>query len=221
MPPLLGHNLEVNALAISGDGRFLASGNKDGEVLLWDTQIPPPNRGVQILPSRIRKVTPLAVSRMVLCESEDHRWSLMDLLTLGEEPLPPSELAPNGSQPRFTPKRYRRSEPRLDRASLGLHGQLCDPAISPDGKLLVVGSQSGQIGFFDATSLPKIKTIKIDRSNLGSIFAVAFSPDGRRLVLSSGGPQGIELWDVAISTWASGIHGRWEYAPGQCGANST
>ncbi|HET6407607.1 MAG TPA: serine/threonine-protein kinase, partial [Chthoniobacteraceae bacterium] len=37
--PLRGHNHEVNALAISNATHLVASGNKEGELLLWDTQI--------------------------------------------------------------------------------------------------------------------------------------------------------------------------------------
>jgi WD40 repeat protein len=67
--------------------------------------------------------------------------------------------------------------------------------VSPDGKLLVVASESGEIGFYDASTLDMIE---VSRSNLSSIFSIAFSPNGKRLVLSSGGDAGISIWDTTI-----------------------
>ena len=191
--PLRGHNHEVNAIAISDASHLLASGSKDGEVLLWDTRVPRPANGRRDLPAHIQSVTALPVSRMVLGRTADGKWSLIDLLTLAEEPLPASEMSPDGQTPRFLPNKDRRAAKPLERAALGLHGPLSAPAFSPDGKLMVVASESGEIGFYDAASRAKMDIV---RSNLPSVFGVAFSPDGERLALSSGGDRGIALWSV-------------------------
>jgi WD40 repeat protein len=192
---LRGHNLEVNALAVSKDGRFLATGSKDGEVLLWDTSVPPMAGGRRELPSHLSRVVPLGVNRMVLGQASTGGWFLVDLLTLAEQALPPSELSKDGSYPSFIPPATQQPPPAYDQAALGLTGRINAHAVSPDGKLLVLASDSGEIGVYDAVSLAKIEIV---RSNLRSVFGIAFSPNGRRFVLSSGGDEGIAVWDVAL-----------------------
>jgi len=193
--PLRGHNHEVNAVAFSTESHLLATGNKDGEVFLWDTQMPQPAKGRQRLPPHIQTVVPLPVSRMVLGRTSDGKWSLIDLLTLAEEPLPASELSSDGNNPSLIPKEHLPAAISFEKGRLGFHDTTTVSAVSPDGKLLVVASESGEIGFFNAVSLARIEIV---RSNLPSVFGVAFSPDGQRLVVSTGGRDGIAVWDALI-----------------------
>jgi serine/threonine protein kinase/WD40 repeat protein len=193
--PLRGHNHEVNAIAISDKSHLIASGNKDGEVLLWDTRIQRLANGRRDLPSHIQSAVALPVSRTVLGRTADGKWSLVDLLTLAEQPLPPSQISADGLYPKLFPSKYRRSPKAIDKGLLGLRGRLSAPAISPDGKMMVVASESGEIGFYDAKSLARIDIV---RSNLPSVFGATFSPDSQRVVLSTGGDGGVTVWDATI-----------------------
>ncbi len=64
-----------------------------------------------------------------------------------------------------------------------------------DGKVLITGSESGLLQFWDATSTELLgKAVKFD----GPISALDLSPDGQRLAVGSG--KQIEIWDVTTRT---------------------
>jgi WD40 repeat protein len=191
--PLRGHNHEVNALAISNATHLVASGNKEGELLLWDTQIRRPASGRRSLPPHIEIAKTLPVSRMVVGRGVDGKWSLIDLLTMTEEPLPDPRFPSPDEYPGLTPKRRAPLVQELDGVRLGLN-QIAASALSPDGKLLAVGTDFGLVGLYEPATLKKIDIL---RSNHVGICGVAFSPDNLRLVLASHGEHGIALWDTA------------------------
>jgi len=66
-------------------------------------------------------------------------------------------------------------------------------AVSPDGRLVASSSFSGQIQLLDPAKGELIETL---HGHLNSAFGIAFSPDGRRLISSSGGRETVKLWDV-------------------------
>ncbi len=191
--PLLGHDDEVNAVAISDATRLVVTGSKNGEVMLWDRRIERTLGGLRRFPSDIEKVHTLPVADVVAGKSYDGTWWLIDLRTLAREPLPASELSEDGKYPVFAmPGFQRKPKPAPDRAE-GMNGPLEARAVSPDGKTEVVVSQSGQFGFYEVASGKKID---VYRSELPTIFGVAYSPKGDRLVLTHGGEDGIVLWDI-------------------------
>ncbi len=65
-------------------------------------------------------------------------------------------------------------------------------ALSPAG-LVASSTGGGEVRFFDPV---KGELIEAVHGHLNAIFALAFSPDGRRLVSSSGGREAVKLWDV-------------------------
>ena len=66
-------------------------------------------------------------------------------------------------------------------------------SVSPDGKLVASASDSGQVRLFSASKGELIESVQ---GHLNGAHGVAFSPDGRRLISTSGGREAVKLWDV-------------------------
>ena len=66
-------------------------------------------------------------------------------------------------------------------------------AISPDGRLVASSTLDGQVLLFDPAKGELIESL---HGHLNGVFSIAFSPDGRRLISSSGGREAVKLWDV-------------------------
>ncbi len=195
-PPLRGHAHEVSAVALSSQGDLLASGGKDGEVLLWDPRSPPPAKGMGKLPGGIVELRFVPESRLVAARTVDFQWLLIDPATLDAEPVLQSVTPPGetGYAPLVARKDRRRPPPSgVDEPRLGLRGKVTAHATSPDGNLFVAVSDGGEIGFYDAKTYIRLG---IRRSHLSSVFGITFSPEGNFLALSSGGDNGIVVWDA-------------------------
>ncbi len=76
-----------------------------------------------------------------------------------------------------------------------VHGKfdLTDLASSPDGKLVASTSNSGYLELLDPIKGELVESIK---GHMNGAHGVAFSPDGRRLITTSGGREAVKLWDV-------------------------
>jgi WD40 repeat protein len=66
-------------------------------------------------------------------------------------------------------------------------------AVSPDGELVAVSSEGGQVRLFDPAEGERIEDL---HGHLNAAFGLAFSPDGRRLISASTGREAVKLWDV-------------------------
>jgi len=88
----------------------------------------------------------------------------------------------------------------------GHNRQVLCIAISSNGKLLASGSEDRTIGLWDLPSRRMKSTIRLPKD---SVACLAFSPDGR--VLAAGGPEGtIRRWDTATGTEMPPLEGhRW------------
>ena len=65
---------------------------------------------------------------------------------------------------------------------------------SPDGGLVASSTGGGLVRLFDPAKGELIEPI---HGHLNAAFAMAFSPDGRRLISASGGREAVKLWDVS------------------------
>ena len=86
------------------------------------------------------------------------------------------------------------SPPALSQAVRVLEGGgwVSSVAFSPDGRLLVSGSNDGTIRLWDVTAGKELRRLEGQGK---AVFSVAFSPDGRLLASASEDPT-IRLWDV-------------------------
>jgi serine/threonine protein kinase len=67
-------------------------------------------------------------------------------------------------------------------------------AVSPDGGLVAVSNEGGQVRLFDPAKAERIEDL---HGHLNAAFGLAFSQDGRRLISAGGRREAIKLWDVA------------------------
>jgi hypothetical protein len=72
----------------------------------------------------------------------------------------------------------------------GVQGKV---AFSPDGKHFAAPSELGHATTWETATIREVATI---RGFLLGVHSVAFSPDGRRLAIGSGGKEAVKLWDV-------------------------
>jgi WD40 repeat protein len=66
-------------------------------------------------------------------------------------------------------------------------------AVSPDGGRVASATSAGQVRLFDPFKAELIESV---HGHLNGASCVAFSPDGRRLISTSGGREAVKLWDV-------------------------
>ncbi|MHC1763949.1 MAG: protein kinase [Verrucomicrobiia bacterium] len=66
-------------------------------------------------------------------------------------------------------------------------------ALSPDGRLLAVPTREGSVAVFDVKRMERPAVL---HGHMQSVLGVAFSPDGKRLVSTSGAGEAVKIWDV-------------------------
>ena len=66
-------------------------------------------------------------------------------------------------------------------------------AVSPDGRLVASATSAGLVRLFDPFKAELIESV---HGHLNGASCVAFSPDGQRLISTSGGREAVKLWDV-------------------------
>ena len=66
--------------------------------------------------------------------------------------------------------------------------------VSPDGRQVAAPLQNGDVRLYDATSGDLTASL---RGHQGAASDACFSPDGRRVMTTSGGREAVKLWDIA------------------------
>jgi WD40 repeat protein/DNA-binding SARP family transcriptional activator len=211
------HGGFVRGIAFSPDGRILASGGHDGNIILWDSAPGSDGYGEQIgqpLADHEDWVTSLAFSPdgdYLASTGRDNLVILWDMTPLLESGRAPTGEALTGHQDSvwavaFGPDGNRlvsgagdsnvilwdvmASHP-IAREFAGHEDDISDLAISPDGSTLTTASEDGTFIFWDVSTgdlvLPPIT------AGQSEVHSLAFSPDGR--VLATGSLDGmIQFW---------------------------
>ena len=170
---LRGHKDLIRSLAVSPDGRWLASGSRDGTARLWDLKQTDKNQ-----PGRVIKVSKHEGSKApedirCLAFSPDSR-----LLAIGDNAF---ELCV-----------YEITSDRMvysDKGSRSIHAV----TFSPRGDMIASGDGLGTVTLL--TWPGRQKRILKAHSGQGGVMSLAFHPDGKEL--ASGGVDGsVAIWDI-------------------------
>ncbi|HVO42117.1 MAG TPA: TIR domain-containing protein, partial [Aggregatilineales bacterium] len=89
-------------------------------------------------------------------------------------------------------------------------------AVSPDGKMILTGDETGAATLWDRASGQLIRKLVLDPSVKygGDVMAVAFSPDGRFALTGSAGDGAVTLFDVGTGQLVQKYEGHTDYVTG-------
>jgi WD40 repeat protein len=167
--------LDVNTIAISPDGRWVAAGGSDqgNQILIYDVEkkkLNPP------LPLHDKGVTSLAFSlnsAYLVSASFDHTIKVWDLKM--------------GAVVRAI-----RNGHVVDGKSRPVNAV----AFSPDGKLLASGGNDGFLRLWETKSGQQKSALP----TVVAVDSIAFSPDGARVAAAGGPGRKVHIWDVETGT---------------------
>jgi WD40 repeat protein/serine/threonine protein kinase len=202
---LKGHTNIVNFIALSPDGKRLASASDDQTVKVWDTTS---GQEVLTLKGHTNVVWSVAFSpdgKRLASASDDQTVKVWDA-TSGQEVLTLKGHTSGVRSVAFSPDGKRLASASEDHmvkvwdASSGqemltLKGHEEDVycvAFSPDGKRLASAGVDQTVRVWDGTTGQELLTLK---GHTNWVASVAFSPDGKRLA-SAGWQQTIKVWDT-------------------------
>jgi len=212
------HSKSVKVLKYSPDGKILASSGDDNTIHLWDSVT-----GKEIAwrlghQSQVTAVGFLPGGERLLSMSSDGSarvWEMRTGKQIRRISIDPGRIfqgsAPLGLVPGTSLFVAGNTEVNLVDADSGkivreIHNQrlsLTTPAMSANGKLVVVGDFEGRVQVVEVKTGRKIRSLNlVDKPGVAAL-ALAFSPDAsllastHRLRFAAGDPSGVCLTDVA------------------------
>lgn len=167
--PVKAHTALVHAVAVSPDGKTLATAGFDNTVKLWDIGADGALKEKKVLAGHTGPVYAVVFhpkdDKIVATASQDKTARIWDV-TDGKT-----------------------------KAELKGHTDIVDTiAFSPDGKALATAGADKSVRLWNPADGKELKTLG---SHDGSVYAVAFSPDGKLLASAGAGKDSlVKIWDV-------------------------
>ncbi len=220
---LKGHRYAVRAIAISSDGQTLMSGSSDKTIKLWNLKtgqlirtlqesqpvydlLPSPD-GQNLVsvsapdisyPSPTVKLWNLKTGQVIRTFSDFADFSPYPLLS------PDGQILVTGSNDNSIRMWNARTGARI-RSLISHSAPIRRLAISPDGQFLASSSADGSVKLWNFKTGQIIRTIP----NLGDIYRLVFSSDGRTLAMHDG--RGIQLWNWRLPQKIRTIEGDYNF----------
>ncbi|BAZ00951.1 protein kinase [Tolypothrix tenuis PCC 7101] len=202
---LEGHSSLIRSVAISPDGKTLASGSDDKTIKLWNLKT---GKQIRTLTGHSHWVFSVAISpdgKTLASGSIDDTIKLWNLET-GEQirtltghsgDVNSVAISPDGKtlvsgSINGTIELWNLETGEQIRTLDGHSSNVYSVAISPDGKTLVSGSVDKTIKLWNLKTGKEIRTLK---GHSSTVFSVAISPDGKTLV-SGSGDNTIKVWNL-------------------------
>ncbi|MBC7878530.1 MAG: PD40 domain-containing protein [Anaerolineales bacterium] len=217
-----GHTDYIYGVAISPDGKYLATGSVDQTVRLWDMAT---GETIRVLTGHTYTIDGVVFSpdgKYLLSGSHDGTARLWEVATGQTVKVFPTTISmgnvafsPDG---KYFAAAYADSIGRIWDVTTGqivhtLAGHtdlLTRVAYSPDGKYVLTGSGDNTARLWDSMSGEQVQVFA---GHTHGISAVAFSPDGK--TIATGDDASVRLWDISTAkvvqefsghqTWISGI----------------
>ncbi|HLO15335.1 MAG TPA: hypothetical protein VK206_10930 [Anaerolineales bacterium] len=164
--PLFGHSDSVISVAFSPDGKILASGGQDHNIIFWNP------------------ITRQPIGKPL----EGHQASVLSLAF-----SPDGSILASGSDDDTIILWNVKTHERIGQPLKGHQDAVYSIAYSPDGKILASGSWDDSIILWDVSTGQAIGKPLV--GHRGDVYSVAFSPDGKTLASGSLDKM-IILWDV-------------------------
>lgn len=200
-----GHALTLTSVALSADGRLLASASEDQTIKLWDTNAGTELRTLKGHTSAVNAVALSADGRLLASASKDNTAKLWDVAAGTElrtfkghkDNVHGVALSPDGRV--LATGSFDRTINFWDVGSgkelrtLTVAGAVFVVVFSTDGKLLVSGGGGGAVNVWDAMTGKLMRSLAAHKE---AVQALALSRDGKLLATGSA-DETVKLWDVS------------------------
>jgi WD40 repeat protein len=196
-----GHTDKVNSVALSPDGKTLATGSSDNTVKLWDVASKQELATLKGFTASVWRVAFSPDGKTLATGSLDKNVKLWDVGSKRELATLRGSTG-HVTDVTFSPDGRTLAVAGFDSVKLWdvasrkelatLKGLAYVSAFSPDGRILVVGGGSHVAKLWDVVSKRELATLT---GHMDSVGCVAFSPDGKTLATGSS-DKTVKLWDV-------------------------